>query len=84
MSDQPDGSQDRVVLSLALGGLMTTEVIEGAVLPTVTEALVTAVPEAVPSVGVAVHASRSPLSNEAPVMLCVVTDGLPLIVHCQV
>jgi hypothetical protein len=63
---------------------MAIEVIEGAVLPTVTPLLVTAAPALVPSVGVAVQVSTSPLSKEVPVMSCVVTEALPPTLHCQV
>jgi hypothetical protein len=76
--------QLKVVASVPELGLMATDVMDGAVLPTVTEELVTAAPEAVASVGVAVQVNTSPLSNEAPVIVCVVTEGEPLTLHCQV
>ena len=81
---QPLGVQANVVASVPEPGVMATEVIEGAVLPTVTEELVRGLPKSVPSVGVAVQVSTSPRSNEAPVMLWVVTEALPLTLHCQV
>ena len=57
---------------------------DGTVLSTVTGALLTGVPEASPSKGVAVQISGSPESKLVPSIVCVVTDGLPSTVHDQV
>ena len=84
MSLQPAGVQVKVVFSPPLVGLMLTLVMDGAVLSITTALEVRGVPDAVPSVGVAVHAMDSPLSKDAPVMVCVVTDGAPSTVHAQV
>ena len=81
---QPLGLQVKVVASVPEPGVMATDVMEGAVLSTVTEELVRGLPKSVPSVGVAVQVSTSFLSKETPVMVCVVTEGEPLTLHCQV
>ena len=84
MSLQPAGVQLKVVFSPPLVGLIDTPVMDGAVLSITTVLEVSGVPGVVPSVGVAVQAMDSPLSKDAPVMVCVVTDGAPSTVHAQV
>ena len=65
-------------------GLILTLAMEGAVFPTTTALLATAVPESSPSKGVAVQAIESPASKEAPSMVSVLTEGLPFTAHSQV
>ena len=77
MSLQPAGVQKKIVFSPPLVGLMLTPVMDGAVLSITTALEVSEVPDAVPSVGVAVHAIDCPLLKLDPVMVCVVTDGAP-------
>ena len=63
---------------------MATDVIVGAVLPTVRMAEATGVPESVPSVGVTSQYSWSPTSKSVPLMVCVVATALMPTYHCQV
>ena len=84
MSAQPAGTQLKVVASVPPAGLMLTLLIEGAVFPITTAALVTPPPESSPSYGVAVQAIESPASKEVPSMISAVTEGLPLTVQAQV
>ena len=84
MSFQPVGAQVKTVASPPLVGTMDTPVMEGAVLSMVTGEDVSGVPDAVPSVGVAVQVMDWPASKDVPVMVCVVTEAAPLTVQAQV
>ena len=71
----------KVVFSPPLLGLMPADAMEGGVFRMVTDGLLTGIPLSSPSFGVAVQTRVSLLSNEAPVMDELVTEGLPLTVH---
>ena len=60
-----------------------TEVIDGALLSTVTVALVSGMPVSSPSFGVALHWRTSPASKLVPSMLALVTEGPELTVHSK-
>ncbi len=65
-------------------GAKVTALTTGLVLPMVTVLLVTGVPEVLPSLGVTVHVTSSPLSNRAPFRVFVVAAiPLPATVHAK-
>ncbi len=71
-SAPPEGVQVKVLDAVGELGLMLTLVSVGAVLSTVTVFEVTAVPEEVPSVGVARHTTVWPLEKDVPLSVAVV------------